>query len=296
MGINGWLQNNPKGDILLLLSRLNNTLMDKTQLQDVNGWGGKFFLGPNHTYWWKNTKKAEPRPLSGVTSVLNVIAKPALIPWAVKMTVEKIKAATTGVAFLSVEQFHLILDESKGAHKEISGNAADLGKEAHALLEAYVKASIGTNGGVPLETPTSPDARVAEFTVWACARNKETGFKFVASEESLADPKLAIAGTPDFIAVENGEEKEQTIIGDLKTGSGIYDRVYFAQMAAYGYMWMKKHKLKLPPKLVIIHSPASKPEQPLAEHWSDAWKEDWEAFKAALLIHRWKDNFIRSKK
>lgn len=263
-------------------------------LTPVPQWKGRLSFGSNHSYWWHEKGKKD-RPLSGVTSVLNVIAKPALIPWAVKMALEYIEKVTPDIEFgYSKDQWHQFLDEAKGAHTRKTSHAAGLGTDAHALVEIYIKQCLAANGGVPMEAFNllAPDPRVVEFADWAVARHKQTGFKFILAEVPLADPKLAIAGTPDFIGEETVESIWTPIIGDLKTGSGIYDRTYFFQMAAYAYMWMKWRKRVAEPKLVIIHMPAQKPKQPMDEYWSEDWKGDWEGFRAALVLHRRKDNFV----
>lgn len=267
----------------------------KETLTPVPEWKGKLSFGSNHSYWWHDEKGVHP--LSGVTSVLNVIAKPALIPWAVKMCVEYIK--TNAITQLGLDGKNhytfpvALLDEAQKAHTRKTTHAAGLGTDAHALIEAYIKECIEHNLGTPRENIGEP--RVSEFAEWAVKRNRETGFKFILAEVPLADEELAIAGTPDFIGEETIDGLWYPIIGDLKTGSGIYDRVYFFQMAAYGHMWMRWTGRLAEPKLVIVHMPAQKPNQPLAEYWSEDWKGDWEAFKAALTIYRCKDNFIKPK-
>lgn len=266
-------------------------------LTPVPEWKGRLSFGSNHSYWWHEKGKPD-RPLSGVTSVLNVIAKPALIPWAVKMAVDYLRGVMLAdIQFgFSQDQFEQYLDEAQKAHTVKTKHAAGLGTDAHALVEIYIKQCLAATGGIPMESHNllAPDPRVVEFAEWAVARHKQTGFKFILAEVPLADPKLAIAGTPDFIGEETQDMVWTPVIGDLKTGNGIYDRVYFFQMAAYGYMWMKWTKRVAKPKLVIIHMPAQKPNQPMDEYWSEDWKGDWEGFRAALIIHRRKDNFVRN--
>lgn len=263
-------------------------------LTPIPEWGGKLSFGSNHSYWWHDKKGTHP--LSGVTSVLNVIAKPALIPWAVKMAIEYLQKTVGADIELGITRavWDQTLDEAKVAHTRKMNKAAGLGTDAHADVEAYIKESIEATGGVPLPSAQHMTDRVREFAHWAIDRHLKTGFTFILAEIPLADPKLAIAGTPDFIGEETVDGLWSLIIGDLKTGSGIYDRVYFFQMAAYAYMWMKWTKRIAEPKLVIIHMPAQKPNQPMAEYWSEDWKGDWEGFKAALVLHRKKDNFVKA--
>ena len=268
--------------------------IDESTLIEVDGWRGKFLLGPNHTYWWKDKKTSTPRPLSGITSVLGVIAKPMLIQWAANMAVDYILKESDGNT-LHRTVLVSTLEEARKAHTVKKDNAAGLGHDAHALVEEYVKERILNSAGIPIIPNLGKEPRVIEFAQWAVERHQETGFRFIASETPLADGKLALAGTPDFIGEEIVDGKHRIVIGDLKTGSGVYDRAFFAQMAAYGYMWSKKNRSKLPVALVVVHMPAQKPNQPVAIYWSEDWKGDWEGFKAALYLHRWKDNFVKPK-
>lgn len=264
-------------------------------LKPVPEWNGKLSFGSNHSYWWHEKGKKD-RPLSGVTSVLNVIAKPALIPWAVRMAVDYLEALTADIELgIPKDTWKQWCDEARTAHTRKTTHAAGLGTDAHALIEEYIKDCISGFSGEPFIASNDRNKRVVEFSNWAVRRNQQTGFKFILAEVPLADPKLAIAGTPDFIGEETVDGIWYPIIGDLKTGSGIYDRVYFFQMAAYAYMWMKWTGRKSDPKLVIIHCPAQKSWQKLAEYWSEDWKGDWEGFKAALVLYRRKDNFIKPK-
>lgn len=269
-----------------------------SDLVEVPGWNGQFLRGPRHTYWWKETPDSEPRPLSGITSVLGVIGKPNLITWAARMVTEHIKAAEGwvtdigfGVVFDTVDQWKDFMEDAEKAHTKKKDAAAGLGTDAHALVEEYIKRCINENGGIPIPSGLA-EPRVIEFADWCVQRNIETKFRFLASETPLADPENSIAGTPDFIAEEEVEGEMILVIGDLKTSSGIYDRTFFAQMAAYAYMLIKKQKRhKGEPRMVIMHMPSQKPNQVLATYWSDDYKGDWTAFRAALYLHRWKDNF-----
>lgn len=264
-----------------------------SELTPVPDYGGRFFLGPRHTYWWSDVAEdgqlQPPRPLSGITSVLKAIGgskTDSLLGWAAKCAVEFIRKAPA----LTDEVFK----QATTAHLRTRDGAADLGKIEHEKLEKYIKECIQYNGGYPMQVDLD-DAdlkRVAEFCNWAMAAKVQ----FIHSEIPLADPVLAIAGTPDFIAIKSDVEGGGLLIGDLKTGKGIYDRVYFAQMAAYQRMYTQYppsngHYVAGTPSLVIIHCPASKPEQPLKEYWSHDVDSDWKAFESALYLHRWLDGF-----
>src|SRR3990167_5223571 len=83
-------------------------------------------------------KDNEWKPLQGVTSVLSVIAKPALIPWAGKMATDFIAVAWKADIPYRAEVISLILDEAKVAHRKKKEVAGDWGKEVHTEIEQYV--------------------------------------------------------------------------------------------------------------------------------------------------------------
>jgi len=265
------------------------------ELVEVEGWGGNFLLGKNHSYWWKEEKKdTEPKlhPLSGVTSVLGVINKPALVQWAANQSVAHIKESATvrvaGTDPLTDVLYEItagLLEEARTAHTKKKEAAGEKGTDAHALIEQYVRWLIERNKGEPIILPAVVHDRVREFSEWA-VKEKIT---FLASETPLADFEIAVAGTPDFIAEKDGK----VIIGDIKTGSGIYDRTPFLQMAAYASMYKKKENVKddWMPSLVIIHAPASKPDA-MKPHWSHDCEGDYKLFLNALGLYRGINNPI----
>lgn len=253
---------------------------DDNSYVEVPGWNGKFLLGPKHTYWW-NEEGQQLKALSGSTSVLKAIGGAKtdnLLNWAVRCATDYLKRALAAgplkpAQFAIAEVFYI---------KTRTGSA-NLGKLEHSYLEKYIKHCIDKFGGVPRIPTKYPSPRILEFATWAVKEE----IVFLQTEVPLCDPDLAIAGTPDFIAQKGTE----IIIGDLKTGSGIYDRTYFAQMASYYHMYTKWNKGSTKPSLVIVHCPANNPAQPLQTHWSHDVESDWKAFEAALYIHRWLDVF-----
>lgn len=153
--------------------------------------------------------------LTGVTTILNSIAKPNLLDWAAS---EAYKESLV----LTKEDIKRILEEKDYAHKRKSDSAKDIGKEAHDWVERFVKAKM-EGGNLELEPETAHICR--RFKDWAEINN----VKFLASELSVFSRKYFYAGTFDFVCEIDGK----TYLGDFKTSSGIYGREYFAQCAAY---------------------------------------------------------------
>lgn len=156
------------------------------------------------------------KPLHGVTTVLRVIAKPALIQWAANMAVDHIKNNYAGN--LTEE----LLKEARMAHRTKKEKAGDWGTKLHEAIESYIK------GGT---MPDSLDAMglkaLYKFKSWA----DDNKIKFLASEKHLYSRELWIGGICDLIFEMDGKK----YVGDIKTSSGIYDEAFF-QMGAYDLM------------------------------------------------------------
>lgn len=164
----------------------------------------------------KSRYQLNGKGMTGVTTILNSIAKPNLIDWAAS---EAYKDSLE----LSKEDIKRIIDEKDYAHKRKNDSAKDIGKDAHDWVERYIKASIKGDKLPELDQETAHICR--RFRAWAEHEN----VKFIASELSVLSRKYFYAGTFDFVCEINGRR----YLGDFKTSSGIYGREYFAQCAAY---------------------------------------------------------------
>lgn len=152
------------------------------------------------------------KPLSGVTTVLSVIAKPALIQWSANMAVEYIKLNSLkgNLGYnVTLEK----LEEAKFAHKKKKEKAGDWGSEVHSAIETWIQTQ-----------SEEYDERIIPFVAWA----KENKVKFLESEKNVFSRELWLGGILDLV-IELGGKR---LIADIKTSSGIYNEHFF-QMAAY---------------------------------------------------------------
>ena len=157
----------------------------------------------------------------GVTTVLGVISKPALMFWAVNEAVGYLKENwKAGVSYDEV-QIKTMLEEAKTAHRKKKDTAADLGTMIHKWIEQYI------NGENP-EPPINPEMQKAiqAFLLWV----KKNNVKFIVSERVVYSRRYNYAGTTDFICEIDGKK----YIGDIKTSNAIYSE-YLMQVAAYRY-------------------------------------------------------------
>lgn len=174
------------------------------------------------------------KPATGVTTVISVLAKPALIGWAAKTAIEKIADRLHDLATAALADNHegdeavaAILEEARTAHTKKKEAAGTHGTDTHALVEEWINRCLKERNGKPgdvlkdgvLET-------IAPFIGWSVANVDH----FLFAERRMYDPELFIAGTADFAYIGKDGKK---YMADFKTSSGIYGIDYWLQVAAY---------------------------------------------------------------
>ena len=168
------------------------------------------------------------KPLHGVTSVLSIISKPALIGWASNTNTEYIKEHANKEyvddKFTYYQVSEGVLEEARTAHTKKKEKAGELGSDVHSLIEALVKGVIGAGGGIVDPDTKSDNPQVQLFIDWA----RDNQVKFIESEKRVYSKESWYAGTLDLVLEMKGEK----YIADIKTSSAIYPEAYL-QMAAY---------------------------------------------------------------
>ena len=152
---------------------------------------------PKHEYRIID-EKGKSKRLCGVTTYLNVINKPALIPWAVRTTVEYLRGH---IEALQTEP-NQILDAAKFEADRLKKDAARIGHETHAWIEAYIKSKIA--GGIEPEIPEDEQVLngVNNFMAWV----KKDEPEFHASEMIIYSQKYNYVGQADVVATIKKEE------------------------------------------------------------------------------------------
>ena len=177
------------------------------------------FNKENHYY------ELDGKRMYGVTTILQMIAKPALIPWAVKMAVDYIKNNCKQNQLIKYLVHLADLDAAKSAHRKKKEDAGAKGTDAHELIEGFILDGIDNNKGKIFGQ--SDNEQVNHFISWA-TRND---IVFLASEKRLYSESMWVAGTTDMVFIKDGKK----YVGDIKTSSAIYPE-HFYQMAAYRMM------------------------------------------------------------
>lgn len=205
----------------------------------------------------------------GVTTVLGVIAKPALMYWAVNEAVnyltENWKPGTT----YDEMQIKAMLEAAKSAHRKKKEDAATLGSMIHKWIEEYI-------GGANPAAPVNPQMQKAinAFLLWV----QQNKVKFLASERAVYSRKYKYAGTTDFICEIGGKR----YVGDIKTSNAIYNE-YLMQVAAYRYALQEEDGNNYD-GMLIIKVPKDDGEIEIREF--NNFAEHARAFIYALMLYR----------
>ena len=202
--------------------------MTKATLKKFEDTKGFIFDPETHSYFF------DGKPMTGCTTILGVMAKPALIQWAANQAIEHIKKTASHrkeeTTYEWVEEVYSVperlLEEARTAHAKFRDKRASEGTDLHSIVESYIKRCIEA-GGKPQElTPDESD--IEKFHLWAV----DNEIEFIESEVKLYSKKLFVAGTADFMFKKDGK----LFVGDIKNKKKIYGREPFFQCAGYSIM------------------------------------------------------------
>ena len=175
--------------------------------------------------------------LPSVTTILQAVAKPALINWAAKVereaTVqaaanlwEDLKSAA-GAPKMTRPVYITTLETRLGkqkAHQKELAKAGEIGSQVHALIEWNLRRQLGQKLG--------PEPEITDAAAWAFAGYEEwrasAGFRPKLIEHTVWSSRYGYAGTMDWY----GDVDGLPCVGDWKTGKAIYGEAVL-QNAAY---------------------------------------------------------------
>lgn len=182
----------------------------------------------------KHTYLVDGEYVPSVTTILDVINKPALMPWAAAEGARWFRDNVSMVpqqedrnpypAFAESMSVDDMYNGIRAAFRKKSKAARDIGTIVHRWCEEAINFKLG-NGDTP-EMPDDENAvrAIGGFQKWIA----ENTIEWVSSEEKLYHREHNYAGTVDAVAYINGE----LCVVDFKTSTGIWDE-YFLQCAAY---------------------------------------------------------------
>ena len=210
-------------------------------------------------------------PLHGVTTVLQVISKPALIQWAANMAVDYIAATefrTKDTAEELWERLQGIFKEARTAHRKKKEKAGDWGSELHEAIENWIK------------TKAEPSFEGTQKVAFENFKNwcQEHNVVFLESEKHVWSESMWVGGICDLVFTMDGKK----YIGDIKTSSRIYNEHFF-QMAAYDLCLTDMGEHQDVAGYIVINL---KKDGEIDLMRADNMKLNREAFLAALTLHK----------
>ena len=214
----------------------------------------------------------------GVTTVLRtVIAKEALVNWAVKMTANYILENWKPDRKFTLEEIGKIVENAKKQHRLEKEKAGTLGSDVHEWIKNYIKAKI-----TKLPIPPLPENKdylipINAFLKW----EREGNIIFKESERVVYSKKYGYAGTLDFTALVNNN----LMLGDIKTSNYIYPESYFLQLAAYRYALEEENSQAKIKGMFILRVPKTKDSQ-LEIMIVNNYEENAKAFLYGLGLYR----------
>lgn len=224
------------------------------------------------------------KPLMGVTTVLKVIGKPALVPWAAKQVVEYIEKNCDFHKSDDGEQhgFFMVTEDklklAKVAHTKKKDDAADWGTIVHKAIEQWIASRIVSDWVMIMDKNIEvlPEHRVAieNFISWATTNNAI----FLGSEVLVHSEQWWVGGICDFVC----RIGDKLVIGDIKTSSGIWEE-YWIQVAAYAKMMMEMGLYEHFDEMTIINC---KKDGKVKVETRTNISENIKAFEGALVLHK----------
>lgn len=170
-----------------------------------------------------------------VTTVLSVLDKPALIPWAINMCIDGAVNSLTPRQKYTPTDVRKAMVAAKWSYKAKSEEACNIGTSVHDITEYFFK-----HGALPeIDWEANDEIRrsVMSFMDWGLAHEMEV----VSLEVPIEGP--GYAGRLDAVIRLDGV----VTLVDYKTSKGFYD-TYPMQLAAYTYAYnldpANEHKIE----------------------------------------------------
>lgn len=139
----------------------------------------------------------------GVTTILGLRAKPALIEWAYRLGVEHPELGST---------------------RNYLDDLARIGTAAHVIIQAHLKGETPDLADFTANEIAAAQVPFTKYLEW----EKGKKIKVLAVEEMVVSDKHRYGGSLDVYALVDGRHE----VIDLKTGKAIYDE-YVMQVSAY---------------------------------------------------------------
>lgn len=201
----------------------------------------------------------------GVTTILGVVGKEILVPWAAKESVDYVfrtLAKVTGYK-LTTRFMERLQSRAKKQPRFAKERAGRRGTQAHDAFDNYIK------------NPSDPLRETAyweSFKFWL----KKEKLRIVMGDTKVASLSYEFGGSIDVLLAD---EHDRLLIGDFKTSKGLYD-TYAYQVAAYAQAFKETYGLPYMPEGIVLRFVENRPcfERREIRDMNDSFA----GFKAAL--------------
>lgn len=165
----------------------------------------------NRFYQWKDER------FWSVTTILNVISKPALVPWAARQAATYALAEMDMLSNLKKTDPSEVVRLISTAHKRSVEHSSEVGNDVHDYIQQVAE-------GKPL--PDYEPPHIQHFRRWESIYKPD----YILSEATVYNRKHKYAGTLDLLIQTGGE----TVLLDIKSGNNVYPEVAL-QLSAYAH-------------------------------------------------------------
>jgi hypothetical protein len=238
--------------------------------------------------------------LKSVSKISHIVDKSqALIPWAVKVTTNKLlslipktitKSGTEAVV-MTYSDFEEAVMKSKTAHKEKLDDAGLIGNVVHDWLERYAKLRIGGNCTEEILSKFPYDPRAENGCKAALEWAERHNVRWIAAEQKIYSRQHRYPGTLDGKALTDScndksccpfEFKDHLSLIDYKTSNGLYVD-FILQVAAYRYADWEENQTDYDDAWIIR---LDKADGSFAAWYLDldCLELGWKAFRSALML------------
>jgi len=198
----------------------------------------------------------------GTTTILGVINKPALIPWANKLGLQGIEV---------------------GKYQDVT---AKVGTCCHAMIESHLKGEAFDDSEYDKTTLNLAENGYLKYLDWEAKHTLED----VHAELPLVSEELEYGGTIDLYCKLDGE---YTLVDFKTSASGIYSEMEWQVAGAYEYL-LSENGYNVDRVMILRLGRSDKDDMEVKTLGN--WPGAWLVFTTALRLYREIANYERDKK
>src|SRR6202789_1327180 len=261
----------------------------------------RFAGEPQHMYYREIGSKLIP--VRSVTTILKIIDKPYLMPWAAKVmgiklleTMPKENVGHNPLWYtepIPWEKFEELVRQAKSAHKDIKEAAGDVGDLAHMQLEAAITFAVQNLRGVvrwqDFDFSAGNDKRV-ESCCWAAfSWMKNHNVRWESTEKKVYSLTYNYAGTLDGLCLADSCDdpvccpnkfRDERSIADWKTSNQL-STSYLYQTSAYQHAELEENSGRVDARWILR---LGKEDGEFEAWYATNFAQDFKAFLAALSL------------